>query len=135
MKNYPALATAIFEQNIDLLKEAINNGDNPNDQFTNWSFLELAIYQGLPRFVEEMINHGGELSSKSYLPLFEQDITDWMIQTEDDDKRYSEVIMILTSHNIYPENVKDLIDLFPHSYYPNINKKLKEIIHRTNKCT
>ncbi len=126
--DWTPLAKAIFERDADLARKTLDEGADPNEKYTNYNYVELATFQGTPDVLAELIKSGGKVDSSALNPLGEMDITDWMIDSEDDEHRYAEVARILIHHGANPAvkayNETELIDTFPSQYYPRIHQVL-----------
>lgn len=64
----------------------------------------------------------------SLAPLGEVDLTDWMMQSDADERRYAEVAKILIEHGASPAiaayDGSELIETFPQEYYPQLHRVL-----------
>jgi len=124
------LARAIFERDPNLARKELDAGADPNEPYTNFNYVELATFQGVPEVLNELIKAGGRVDANSLRPLGEMDITDWMINSDEDEVRYAEVARILIDHGATPAitayDGAELIDTFPSQYYPRVHQILTE---------
>ena len=126
--DWTPLARAIFERDVELARKALDEGADPNANYTNLNYVELATYQGVPDVLDELLKRGGRVELNALHPLGEMDLTDWMIDSDEDERRYAEVARILIEHGADPAipayNGSELIETFPHQYYPRLHQIL-----------
>ena len=130
------LISAVFSGDGELAQLALSNGADPERKYARMTPLELATFHGNSAVVEALIGAGARLSPDALWPVGQMDITDYMIDNEEDEFRYARVVAALIQYGASPAIVafdkKPLIHSFPKSRYPKIHKVISDALKRSN---
>jgi hypothetical protein len=133
------LLSAVFSGDGDLARLALSNGADPERKYATMTPLELATFHGNPDVVDALVRAGAHVSPDALAPLGEMDITDYMIDSDEDERRYARVVSTLIVNGASPAitafDNEPLIESFPESRYPQIHGALSAALERANAKT
>ncbi len=109
----------------------LKNGADPNSSFGSRPVIELAAFHGCPEIVDALVLFGAEITDDTIWGACEMDVTDYMIQCDEDEERYLQVFKILVVNGAKPTPKgpygREPIDEFDKQVFPKIYAFFKSL--------
>jgi hypothetical protein len=122
---WPPLARAIFESDATQVAPAVAGGDDPNGSHGSMTLVELAAFHGQHHVLEALIHAGARVPQDALTVLGVMDVTDYMIESPEEEENYARTARILLDHgatpNVLADDGRPLIETFPEHQYPKIH--------------
>ena len=133
------LTDAIFDSDVVAVKAAITAGADVSALLIRFpeTPLELATrWHANPEVVEALLSAGAAVPPEALESLGEDDVTDWMIESEEDEQRFSRVAELLllrgADPNVCARNGEPLIMHFSADRYPRIHRVLAHALQKSS---
>jgi hypothetical protein len=129
------LTDAIFHGDLVAAIAAIKAGVDVATVLPRFPETPLAFatrWYGNPEIVQALISAGAPVPADALESLGEDEVTDWMIESEEEEQEFARTAEILLSHgadpNVRARNGLPLIEFFPEDRYPFIHRILADAL-------
>ena len=130
------LHTALFNNDSAAVRALVESGVDPSVEFLvcKVTALELATLHGRAEIVDTLLDCGARVPEDALLAIGEMDVTDYMIESDEDELRYYLVAKALLARGASPA-VKAydgtlLTEYFPENFYPRLHRLFADAMNR-----